>query len=153
MMIYYFAYGSNMDSSRMARMCPNARASGTGILFDHRFIINEQGFATVVPEAGKQVYGALWAVSDEDLLRLDEYEEVASGLYSRVPVKVTLRRGAVSSALVYVAANARPGLPESQYLETIVAAATRHRFPEPYIQELRTWLAGKQTGGVRSQEP
>ena len=153
MMIYYFAYGSNMDSSRMARMCPNARASGTGILFDYRFIINEQGLATVVPEAGKQVYGALWAVSDEDLLRLDEYEEVASGLYSRVPVKVTLRRGAVSTALVYVAANNKPGSPESQYLETIVAAATRHGFPEPYIRELRGWPVQEERRGMRSEEP
>jgi gamma-glutamylcyclotransferase (GGCT)/AIG2-like uncharacterized protein YtfP len=153
MMIYYFAYGSHMDSSRMARMCPSARVSGIGILFDYRFNINQGGLATLAPEAGKQVYGVLWALSDGDMLRLDEYEDVASGLYSRVPVKVTLMRGAVSNAFVYVAANDKPGSPSSQYLEAIVAAATRHGFPEPYIQELRTWLAEKQTGGMGSQEP
>jgi gamma-glutamylcyclotransferase (GGCT)/AIG2-like uncharacterized protein YtfP len=152
MMIYYFAYGSNMDSSRMARMYPSARASGIGILFDYRFIINQRGFATVVPGTGKKVYGVLWALSEGDLLHLDEYEDVAGGLYSRVPVKVTLMRGAVSNAFVYIAANDRPGSPRSQYLEAIVAAATRHGFPEPYINELRTWLAEKQIGGVSSQK-
>jgi len=153
MMIYYFAYGSNMDSSRMGRMCSNARLSGIGIVLDYRFIINQAGLATVVPEAGRKVYGVLWVLSEGDLLCLDEYEDVASGLYSRVPVKVTLMRGAVSNALVYVAANDKPGSPGSQYLEAIVAAATRHGFPEPYIQELGTWLVEKQTRGVRAEEP
>jgi gamma-glutamylcyclotransferase (GGCT)/AIG2-like uncharacterized protein YtfP len=146
-MIYYFAYGSAMDSSLMARMCPGARVSGIGILFDYRFIINQQGFATVVPEAGKQVHGVLWALAERDLLRLDEYEDVSSGFYARVPLKVTLMRGAVSNAFVYVAANDNPGSPGSQYLEAIVAAATRQGLPAPYIQELRAWLAEKQVEG------
>jgi gamma-glutamylcyclotransferase (GGCT)/AIG2-like uncharacterized protein YtfP len=152
-MIYYFAYGSNMDSSRMARMCRSARVSGIGTLLDYRFIINQGGFATVVPAAGTRVYGVLWALSEGDLLHLDEYEDVASGLYSRVSVKVTLMRGAVSNALIYVAANDKPGSPGSHYLEGIVATATRHGFPEPYIQELGTWLVDKQTQGVRAEEP
>jgi gamma-glutamylcyclotransferase (GGCT)/AIG2-like uncharacterized protein YtfP len=147
MMIYCFAYGSAMDSSQMARTCPSAKLSGVGVLFDYRFIINQRGFPTVVPEAGKQVYGVLWALSEGDLLRLDEYEDVASGLYARVPMKVTLMRGAVSNAFVYIAANDTPGSRGSQYVQAIVAAATRHGFPDPYIQELRTWLAEKQTGG------
>jgi gamma-glutamylcyclotransferase (GGCT)/AIG2-like uncharacterized protein YtfP len=139
-MIYYFAYGSNMDSSQMARECPRARASGIGVLWNYKFIINQQGFATIVPEAGRHVCGVLWAVSDEDVQRLDEYEDVAGGLYSRTPVRVTLMRGAVSNAFVYVAANDKPGSPRPPYIEAILAAATRHGFPEPYIQELGAWL-------------
>jgi gamma-glutamylcyclotransferase (GGCT)/AIG2-like uncharacterized protein YtfP len=140
-MVYYFAYGSNMDPSQMARGCPSARVSGIGILRDYKFIINEEGLATIVPEAGRNVYGVLWAVSAEDVQRLDEYEDVAGGLYSRAAVKVTLMRAAVSNAFVYVAANDKPGSPMSPYIETILAAATRHGLPAPYILELRAWLA------------
>ncbi|HVO83473.1 MAG TPA: gamma-glutamylcyclotransferase family protein [Syntrophobacteria bacterium] len=143
MMIYYFAYGSNMDSSQMARICPSARVSGIGILSDYRFIVNQRGLATVVPETGKKVYGVVWALAEGDLANLDDYEDVAGGLYSRVPAKVTLMRGAVSNAFIYVAANDQPGSPGSRYVEAIVAAATRHGFPEPYINELRMWLEEK----------
>jgi gamma-glutamylcyclotransferase (GGCT)/AIG2-like uncharacterized protein YtfP len=132
---------------------PIPRRGAIGVLVDYGFVINQQGFATVVPETGKKVYGVLWALSEGDLLHLDEYEDAAGGLYSRAPMKVTLRRGAVSNAFVYVAANDQPGSPRPQYVGAIVAAATPHGFPEPYIKELRPWLVEKQARGVRSPEP
>src|SRR4051794_9122870 len=59
----YFAYGSNMIASQMARRCPGARLIGPALIRDYRFRINRRGVATVLPETAAIVRGALWSLT------------------------------------------------------------------------------------------
>ncbi|KAJ6444710.1 AIG2-like family protein [Purpureocillium lavendulum] len=89
--ILYFAYGSNLSTAQMRQRCPFSTPVGLGFLEGWRWIINERGYANVVPmesspspsdggsggsnrKAG--VYGLLYLLPPQDEARLDGYEGV-----------------------------------------------------------------------------
>ncbi|KAL3953574.1 hypothetical protein ACCO45_011530 [Purpureocillium lilacinum] len=47
--ILYFAYGSNLSTTQMRQRCPFSTPVGLGFLEGWRWIINERGYANVVP--------------------------------------------------------------------------------------------------------
>jgi gamma-glutamylcyclotransferase (GGCT)/AIG2-like uncharacterized protein YtfP len=143
----YFAYGSNMHRGQMAERCPGATPAGTAWLPAHRFAINRCGWATVVPEEGATVYGALWGLTDADERALDLYEGVAEGDYVRKVVEAwRWPSGGPVEAWLYVAAEASPGLPEPEYLAGIVEAALFLGLPTRYADEVRAWGAASRQG-------
>lgn len=87
---YYFAYGSNMHEPRMLARCPQARLVGKAVLKGFRLV--ERLYADVEPKAGGAVEGVLWTVSESDLLRLDSFEGVRTGVYRRRIRRVALGR-------------------------------------------------------------
>ena len=131
----YFSYGSNMDAAEMKQRCPGATLEGVAVLTDHRLMITADGFATVVPDRGRRVMGALWNLTDSDERALDVYEDIASGFYRREFTLVELH-GAVVRALVYVASCDRPGKPQAGYLELVMSAARALGLPPDYLAEL-----------------
>src|ERR671937_2377899 len=72
----YFAYGSNLCVSQMARRCPDATNPRPARLPQHDWLINQRGVATVEPFAGNDVHGVVWQISDHDLASLDSAEGV-----------------------------------------------------------------------------
>ncbi len=136
----YFAYGSNMDDAQMAQRCPDSvllsRASAEG----WRFRINSRGYATIVREHGAIVHGLLWLLTESDVVSLNRYEGVAIGLYVIDTVNVQLANGRRDEAMVYVAADDRPGTPKARYIRGIMVAGRAHGFPREYLRELRQWL-------------
>ncbi|EIN03906.1 hypothetical protein PUNSTDRAFT_47894 [Punctularia strigosozonata HHB-11173 SS5] len=72
----YFAYGSNLWLEQMALRCPNSPYVGMAVLRDWRWIINERGYATIVPAPGDIVVGMVYALVPEDEMRLDRNEGV-----------------------------------------------------------------------------
>ncbi|KAG6364572.1 hypothetical protein INS49_006174 [Diaporthe citri] len=90
--LLYFAFGSNLSSTQMRSRCPGAAAVGLAFLPGFDFIINERGFANVVPSkitsaasstsatapgGGSGVYGVLYRLSSpEEKRRLDRCEGV-----------------------------------------------------------------------------
>lgn len=91
--LLYFAFGSNLSSTQMRSRCPGAVAVGLAFLPGYDFIINERGFANVIPststsataQAGEDanrgggggVYGILYQLaSPAEKDRLDRYEGV-----------------------------------------------------------------------------
>ncbi|KAF2834145.1 hypothetical protein M501DRAFT_903489, partial [Patellaria atrata CBS 101060] len=85
----YFAYGSNLSFSQMARRCPQSRFIGRARLRNHRFQINERGFANVVADPTAYVDGVCYRLvgSDEGLLDLAEGVPTA---YQKVDVEIEL---------------------------------------------------------------
>ena len=72
----YFAYGSNMDQAAMLQRCPASKPVGIGRLMRHRFIIFEEGYASVVRDPQRAVWGMVWdlALADvpaEAVVRID----------------------------------------------------------------------------------
>src|SRR5690606_31326080 len=134
----YFAYGSNINKLQMARRCPDAVFQGMATLHNYRYIINQRGVATVIPQPGSQVTGVLWSLTPEDESSMDFYEGVPV-YYTRHFLGV-VQGDAVHLALVYLAVETRLGLPRPGYQVTIVEKAREQGFDESYIKELEQWL-------------
>lgn len=76
----YFAYGSNLRSAQMARLCPQHVFLGPACLKDHRLAFTlpdaewQGGVADIIESGGDVVWGALYRLTDADLPPLDAYE-------------------------------------------------------------------------------
>ena len=137
----YFAYGANMDAAAMASRCPVSRLVGGGHLPRHRFIIMREGYASVVRDPARTVWGVLWDLALDDVPALDRYEGVAGGLYAKANLPVTTGAG-VRRALIYLGRSTAPGRPRPGYLDAVLAAAQAARLPPAYRREIRGWLRG-----------
>ena len=124
----YFAYGSNMVVTQMHQRCPAAQDMGIARLDGWRLRINQPGYATIVPEQSAYVLGVLWSLTSACEAALDDYEEIATGLYTKAYLEI---RG--TQALVYLATHALPGHPLAGYLEAIIAEAYRRGCDPAYI--------------------
>lgn len=136
----YYAYGSNVCETKMAERCPGAVIVDVARLDDHRFVINERGVATVVPESGTTVHGLLWTISDENLRALDVVEGLDVGHYTRERTTVIRATGTPVEAEVYVACQDQPGPPRPGYLELVIDACRARALPAPYLDELAGWF-------------
>ena len=133
----YFAYGSNLDVTQMARRCPDATNPRRATLADHDWLINERGVATIEELDGAQVHGVLWDVSDRDLDVLDSAEGVPVR-YRRDRMTVGTDDGP-TDAWVYVDPRVEPGAPRPGYLERIMAGAVHHGLPQRWLDFLERW--------------
>ena len=135
----YFAYGSNMSRAVMARHCPQARAIGPARLPGWQYGIMTGGYGSIVPRLNSVVHGVLWRLTRGDIARLDAYEEVARGLYTRRRLLVG-HAGRRFPALVYVGRKAGHGRPLPGYQDGIVIPAAEHwKLPARYLRELHRW--------------
>ena len=130
----YFAYGSNMSVSQMARRCPGAIVGAVATLSGWRFKINRRGVATLVRDAKCEVTGLVWHLTEACELALDRYEGVRGGHYRKATLQV-----AGAPTLVYLAAEERPGPPRPEYLEGLLAAAEALGIAPAYREELAGW--------------
>ena len=135
----YFAYGSNMDRAAMAARCPASQPFGLGRLARHRFVVTREGYASVLRDPRRTVWGLVWDIAFADMPALDRYESVATGLYAKTVQPVLTARGP-RRALVYVARSTVPGVPRPDYMEGVVAAAAEAGLPEAYRRELEAWV-------------
>jgi cation transport regulator ChaC len=143
-MVWYFAYGSNMDPERMGRLAPSASVEGPASLPSHRFVVTPDGYGSVLPDPAGTVYGVVWRLTGADEQALDAYEGVQEGLYRKTFRTVQPRSGGRPfEALIYISRDQRSGIPQPGYLESVVHAARRHGLPTEYVAELERWLPGK----------
>lgn len=148
----YFAYGSNMCASQMARRCPSARALGPGLLRGWKFIINRRGTATIIPAPTCEVHGIVWRCTRQCIATLDVHEGIAKRRYRKlfVPVQCDI---AAQPVMTYAGLHRGEGRPIRSYLEgTIIPAAKSWDLPETYVSELAQWLA-PYTGGPMRRNP
>jgi gamma-glutamylcyclotransferase len=150
MTVTYFAYGSNMASDVMARLCPRHRYLGSARLDDHRLAFTRRsvrtgtGVADVVPAPGQAVWGALYEIGDDELAALDR-KEGYDWAYTRVTLPVRPAGGPGRPALVYtVAAKQTPEiLPSREYVDRIIAAARERGLPGEYITQLSATITAR----------
>jgi hypothetical protein len=145
-MTLHFAYGSNMSPAVMRVHAPGARALGAARLAGYRFVITADGYASVVPAAAQTVHGVLWQVTARDVVTLDRWENIASGLY-RAEVLPMRHAGRAASALVYLARPSEEGRPKPGYMELVIAAAREWNLPAAYIRSLQR-RAPEPSGGT-----
>jgi hypothetical protein len=146
----YFAYGSNMDVEGMTRRCPRAKPLGRARLARHQLAIMREGWLTAARDLRGDVHGVLWDVAFADMRALDQYEQLASGLYTKTQQPVIGERGA-KQALVYFGANAGPGVAAADYIAGVLAAARNWKLPAATIARLESFAAA--AGVARSAPP
>ena len=139
----YFAYGSNMHAAQMAQRCPEATPGQVGQLAGWRFLINQRGVATVVPDPTSAVFGVLWTLGPGDLATLDRFEGVHAGRYGRRVVHVTTGDRDARPVQLYVDHRDQPGLPRPGYMEKVLAGATSFELPNHYLGHLSSFAVSK----------
>jgi hypothetical protein len=97
-------------------------------LSDRCWIINQRGYANVVPSSGDHVLGFIYELNPKDEASLDRYEG-APHIYQKrtIPVQLTTSPGdgetatkEAINALVYVDfANTSPDVPKTEYIHRI----------------------------------
>ena len=143
----YFAYGSNMDASAMARRCPRSKALGPARLLRHRLAVMREGWLTIARDPRSAVHGVLWELALADVPALDRYEGLARGLYVKLIQPVVAERGP-RQAIVYFGANVGPGAARHDYIADVIAAARSWPLPAEAIEALERLAAvGSSMGG------
>jgi gamma-glutamylcyclotransferase len=148
--LYYFAYGSNLHWPQMQRRCPSSRFICAARLPGYQFGITRHsrlrdcGTANVFLAPGKEVWGAVYDVSDADLIVMDDFEDgyrreilsVDPIGNNRQPIHV----------LVYVAEieNQVP-LPSAEYKRFILQGARHWQLPASYLAMLEAIDAAQET--------
>ncbi|OAT80321.1 gamma-glutamylcyclotransferase family protein [Desulfotomaculum copahuensis] len=142
--LWYFAYGSNIDAERIKERIGFLPDRIPGTLGNWHLEFNKtskktgEGFANIVPCPGEIVEGVLYAVTEEELQKLDCYEGVPAH-YIRYQINVVRQdKGEVVAAVTYVANpdKVRDGLkPTREYLNHLLAG--KDYMSEKYIQHLR----------------
>ena len=141
-MTLYAAYGSNLDPERMAERCPHSPLQATGWLEGWRLTFGGEhlgwdgALATLAQDTFEQVFVGVYDVTDEDVVRLDEYESANTGLYRRTQVRVSTMQGEVV-AWAYVLDAYEGGLPSANYLGVLADAAEAAGAPDDYVAGLR----------------
>lgn len=146
--MYYFAYGSNLSWIQMQRRCPSAQFNCVARLPDYQFGITRHsrlrncGTANVVAQPGQAVWGAVYDVSDADLLIMDTFEdgyrrEILS-VYDAAQPKTAI------AALVYVAQREiNVPLPNPEYKRVILEGARHWQLPQDYLAMLEGMEVGE----------
>ncbi len=141
-MALYAAYGSNMDTAQMKFRCPHSPQVDTGWLAGWRISFGgesigwEGALATIVEEPESQVYVVVYDVPQDDEARLDDWDGVSMGLYSKIHVRVQTLDGE-QLAWTYVLNDYEGGLPSPSYLAAMADAAEKAGAPDDYVADLR----------------
>jgi gamma-glutamylcyclotransferase len=139
--VHYFAYGSNLNWPQMQRRCPSSRFVCVGRLTDYDFGITRHsrlrdcGTANVFPAPGKEVWGAVYDISEAELLILDSFEDG----YRREILSIYPQENGEAhlEALVYVAAiEENVPRPNAEYCRLIIEGARHWKLPTSYLLRL-----------------
>lgn len=148
-----FAYGSNMDLGQMMRRCPGAMIVGRAILYGRHIAfsgwsqLRGGAVATIIPMRGGRVPGVVYAISDDNLKMLDEYEGYPT-TYHRERVRVKMVKGSHVAAWAYVLSNPSGSrAPGINYFEQIRYGYRLWKFSERHVTNLyvaaRAYMFGK----------
>jgi gamma-glutamylcyclotransferase len=146
--VYYFAYGSNLHWPQMQLRCPSSRFICAARLPGYQFGITRHsrlrdcGTANVFPATGKEVWGAVYDVSDGDLKVMDDFEDgYRREILSVEPIGDNRQP---IDVLVYVAEieNHVP-LPSAEYKRLILQGAKHWQLPASYLAILEGIKAGQ----------
>jgi gamma-glutamylcyclotransferase (GGCT)/AIG2-like uncharacterized protein YtfP len=115
--INYFAYGSNLDENVLAQRVGGAfpkRVPAT--VQNYRLVFS--GPASIERQEGEVVYGALYRLTEEQMMLLDRSEGVPYS-YVRIPVEAVSGRAVVQAEAYQFALYRNFSKPSASYLQII----------------------------------
>jgi len=136
-MVWYFAYGSNLDMDRLRERIGEWQDDKRATLKDHRLTFDSGGKADILEQRGERVWGAVYEVTEAQLGVLDRFEGVHSGVYKRVRVNVECN-GKTEPVITYVKAEKTSfHPPDDEYLNYILRGLKQHGYDEGTIEMVR----------------
>jgi gamma-glutamylcyclotransferase len=146
-MMTYFAYGSNMLTSRLLSRCSDAKTikpaflTGYTLCFDKRSR-DGSGKCTIrhTGSASDVVHGVLFTIPQSQVCSLARAEGEGTD-YDRVSIEAETKDAKTVPAETYIAKEAkidRHAMPYDWYLELVVTGAEQHGLRKAYIDKLRT---------------
>jgi len=145
--VWYFAYGSNMQPATFAgrrgiaatRAVP-ARLVGWQLVFDKPPILPMgQGMGNAVAATGAVLFGVAYAITPEDLAHVDLTEGVLIENYRRVAVEIEPLDGGAPFEAWTLTSDRRDAtlLPSQRYMALLIDGAEHHGLPAEYVAWLR----------------
>jgi len=162
--VWYFAYGSNMQTATMCgrrgieflRAAP-ARVSGWRLVLDKPPLLPiGESFANIVPDAASAVLGVAYEIAAEALASIDLTEGVMIGNYRRQAVAAELLNGADArvEAVTLMSERRDPSLiPSTRYMALLIEGALEHGLPADYVDFLRSIPARPPSLGAEALRP
>ena len=121
----YFAYASNLNRKQMAERAPGSKPKFIATLPNFKLVFAREssrgkgGVATIRPQKGEKVMGAVYEISESDLKRLDRYEGYPT-VYDRRKVMVFTETNDAIEATTYIMNDqSQEALPSPEYLAII----------------------------------
>lgn len=123
--MYYIAYGSNMNKTWMAKLCPSATCIGQSVLQCYRLDFTGsvgRVYATLTPTENENdtVDVVVWAIDEANEKALDEYEDYPN-YYRKENVDVVVE-GVTYSGMMYIMNEQPFGMPQERYYNMIKEA-------------------------------
>ncbi|MEM2910198.1 MAG: gamma-glutamylcyclotransferase family protein [Nitrososphaerota archaeon] len=147
MVIWYFAYGANLDKELMKKRVGEWKDCKRSILEGYRLNFGvfsrrwRGGAADIREESGSKVYGVIYLLDEEQLKKLDECEGVPN-TYLRRKVVVRTEGGEVE-AVTYVATNPRRFVkPSAEYLAIMQKGLKQHGYGDEVLREVKRIAEG-----------
>lgn len=137
----YFAYGSNMLSSRLRERCHSAMPVGVAELPDHELRWHKRskdnsGKCDVVACPGKRVIGVLYRIDDSDKKALDRAEGLGHG-YDEIEALVLHDDNNVIAKAYQATATDESLTPYGWYKALVIAGAQENGLPQDYVEQLK----------------
>lgn len=148
MSFLYFAYGSNMLTTRLQARCPSARPVGRAFARGWRVEFVKPGLdgsakAGLVPDSQEEAHGVLFHIAREELPALDRAEAAGKG-YDRDDafVVVSASDNAEMAAVTYLPRQKRQDLkPYDWYHQLCLKGARQHGLPPTCLARLEAVAA------------
>ena len=149
-MVYYFAYGSNMNLEQIRERTQNSnlQPSFIGYMKDKKLIFPreskitwEGGVASYDHSDGDNLWGAVFLLTDEELKKIDPFEGYhgygKSNAYEKIENEEIIKENGKSIKITtYVANKVGNFLPSKKYRDWIIKGAKECKLPEEYIERL-----------------
>ena len=162
--VWYFAYGSNMQTATFCgrrgitfTRAAAARLCGWRLVLDKPPLLPiGESYANIVPDAHSDVLGVAYEVESDALDSIDLSEGVLIGNYERrtVPVLPLVGEGAPFDAFTLVSdrgdASLRPSL---RYMALLIEGALEHGLPTEYVDFLRGISACEESRVATAMRP
>lgn len=141
----YFAYGSNMSTSRLQERTPSAKPLGIGRLLEHQLIchkIGRDGSAKCdIHHTGKAsdiVWGVLFQIALDERHFLDCAEGLGCG-YEYKTVQIESKEIVIEAGAYYATHIDTSLRPFDWYVNFVLQGAKEHGLPHSYLDVLQSW--------------
>ncbi|NGP89720.1 gamma-glutamylcyclotransferase family protein [Fodinibius halophilus] len=139
----YFAYGSNLLTSRLKKRVPSASKLNNALLPDYSLTFNKKskdgsGKCSIIPNAGSVVHGVIFEIDENEKYRLDRAEGLGFG-YNEEEITVYVGEKPIDT-FTYIASKSHTDNSLSLYhwYKTLVLEGAReHSLPEDYIGKIQ----------------
>jgi len=136
--VTYFAYGSNMLTSRLISRVSSAQITGSAYLSGWKVVFNKlsidgSGKANLIESPTSIAWGVLFDIEKKDFPILDRIE----GGYTQIKVTVTRHDGEKKECVTYVSFKFTDDQRAyKSYKEIIIQGARENKLPPAYISYL-----------------